>query len=112
MLSKQTINILYVVGICFVLYMIISKAKQKKGDKPQQDIKTEVKLDKKPFNEYTDDELLSVIQQADISSEKIEVFSEIKNQPDFMKRRIEELKLDLQDGQKAIEILKSRGVFV
>lgn len=98
MLTKDNINIVYLLIVVFIVYIFAIKAKET--------------IDNVALNDYTEEQLRLTINKAFRSKEKLESLLKMEEPPEFIRKRIGELKEDVKNGEEAKEVLISRGIYV
>lgn len=97
MLSKDNMDILYVLLIVFVVYILIFRVKET--------------LENVDLSNMTEEQLRLLINKSIRSKEQFEYLKNMENPTEYFKKRIGELYQDIQNGERAKETLINRGIF-
>lgn len=98
MLDKGNIDVLYILLALFIVYIFVIRAKET--------------LENTDLTSKTEEELRLLINKGIRSAEKLVFLEPMQDKTDYIKKRIEELKQDLENAKRAKETLAERGVVV
>jgi biopolymer transport protein ExbD len=98
MLGKSNIDILYILLTLFIVYIFVIKAKET--------------LENIDLTSKTEEELRLLINKGIRSAEKKVFLEQIQDKTDYIKKRIEELKQNVENAKRAKETLAERDVVV
>jgi Tfp pilus assembly protein PilO len=98
MLDKGNIDVLYILLALFIVYIFVIQAKET--------------LENIDLTSKTEEELRLMINKGIRSAEKLVFLEEIQDKTDYLKKRIEELKQDLDNAKRSKETLAERGIVV